>query len=246
VITPELTIITNISLEHREYPGKPSQIAFEKAGIIKRRCPVVTGVRQPSAFAVLSETARRKSAPVYRLGDAFSFRRKGPGAFTYRGIHRVWPGMVTGLLGDYQVENAAVVLAACELLLHKAPRISLDSVRAGLLAHRWPGRLRSYPRCHSSCSTAHNLDAAKQLARHVRKHFTGRDITVVVGILDDKPYAAMLRLLPPMASAWSSPRPESTVRCRRKRSKRWRKAGRRRQDHPGCRRSRYAWSQPRL
>jgi dihydrofolate synthase/folylpolyglutamate synthase len=135
------------------------------------------------------------------LGDAFSFRRKGPGAFTYRGIHRVWPGMVTGLLGDYQVENAAMVLAACELLLHKAPRISLDSVRAGLLAHRWPGRLEVVSEMPLvMLDGAHNLDAAKQLARHVREHFTGRDITVVVGILDDKPYAAMLRLLLPMAS----------------------------------------------
>jgi len=202
VITPELTIITNISLEHREFLGKTiPQIAFEKAGIIKRRRPVVTGVRQPSAFAVLSETARRKSAPVYRLGDAFSFRRRGPSAFTYRGIHRVWPGMVTGLLGDYQVKNAAVVLAACELLLNKAPRISLDSVRAGLLAHRWPGRLEVVSEMPLvMLDGAHNLDAAKQLARHVRTHFTGRDITMVVGILDDKPYAAMLKLLLPMAS----------------------------------------------
>jgi dihydrofolate synthase/folylpolyglutamate synthase len=202
VIKPELAIITNISLEHREYLGKTiPQIAFEKAGIIKERRPVVTGVRQPSAFAVLAETARRKSAPIYRLGDAFSFRRRGPSAFTYRGIHQVWPGMATGLLGDYQVENAAVVLAACELLLDKAPRISLDSVRAGLWAHRWPGRLEVVSEMPLvMLDGAHNLDAAKQLARHLRTHFTGRDITMVVGILDDKPYAAMLRLLLPMAS----------------------------------------------
>ncbi|MGE5255068.1 MAG: bifunctional folylpolyglutamate synthase/dihydrofolate synthase [Hyphomicrobiales bacterium] len=202
VISPELTIITNISLEHREYLGKTiPRIAFEKAGIIKRRRPIVTGVRQPSAFAILSETARRKSAPVYRLGDAFSFRRTGAGVFTYRGIDQVWPDMVTTLQGDYQVENAALVLAACELLLRKAPRISLESMRAGLLAHRWPGRLEVVSEMPLvMLDGAHNLDAAKQLARHVRTHFTGRDVTMVVGILDDKPYAAMLKLLLPMAS----------------------------------------------
>jgi dihydrofolate synthase/folylpolyglutamate synthase len=202
VITPELAIITNISLEHREYLGNTiARIAFEKAGIIKRRRPVVTGVRQPSAWAVLRKTARRKSAPVYRLGDAFSFRRTGAGAFTYRGIHQVWPDMATGLRGDYQLENAALVLAACELLLGKAPRISLASMRAGLSAHRWPGRLEVVSeKPLVMLDGAHNLDAAKQLARYVRTHFTGRAITLVVGILDDKPYAAMLKLLLPMAT----------------------------------------------
>jgi dihydrofolate synthase/folylpolyglutamate synthase len=202
VITPELTIITNISLEHREYLGDTiPRIAFEKAGIIKRRRPVVTGVRQPSALAVLRETARRKSAPVYRLGDAFGFRRRGAGAFTYRGIHHTWPDMVAGLRGDYQVENAALVLAACELLLSKAPRISQDGIRAGLLAHRWPGRLEVVSeKPLVMLDGAHNLDAAKQLARHVATHFAGRAITLVVGILDDKPYPAMLKLLLPLAT----------------------------------------------
>jgi dihydrofolate synthase/folylpolyglutamate synthase len=202
VITPELALITNVSLEHREYLGGTiAQIAVEKAGIIKRRRPVVTGVRQPSALAVLREAAARKSAPVYRLGEAFGFRRRGDGVFTYRGMRQVWPDMVTRLPGDFQVENAALTLAACELLLKKAPRISLDSIRAGLLSHRWPGRLeivREKPLV--VLDGAHNLDAAKQLARHVRTHLAGRDITLVIGILDDKPYPAMLRRLLPTAS----------------------------------------------
>jgi len=202
VITPELAIITNISLEHREYLGATiPRIANEKAGIVKRRRPVVTGVRQAAALAALQKAAQGKSAPVYRLGRDFSFRRREAGRFTYRGIHQVWPDMATGLQGDYQAGNAALVLAACELLLNKTPRVSLESMREGLRTTRWPGRLEVVSeKPLVMLDGAHNLDAARQLARHLRRHFKDRDITMVVGILDDKPYAAMLKLLLPMAS----------------------------------------------
>ena len=202
VITPELAIITNISLEHREYLGATiPRIAFEKAGIVKRRRPVVTGIRQPSAWEVLRQAAQQKSAPVFRLSRDFRFRRTGGGRFTYRGLRHVWPDMATGLQGDYQGGNAALVLAACELLLDKAPRLSLESMRAGLATTRWPGRLDVVSeKPLILLDGAHNLDAAKQLARHLRANFKDRDITLVVGILDDKPYAAMLKLLLPYAA----------------------------------------------
>jgi dihydrofolate synthase/folylpolyglutamate synthase len=201
-ITPELSIITNISLEHREYLGATiARIAYEKAGIVKRRRPVVTGIRQAAAFSVLDAVARGRSAPVYRLGRDFRFRRAGAGRFTYRGLSHTWPDMATGLQGDYQAQNAALVLAACELLLEKAPRVTLESLREGLATTRWPGRLEIVSENPLlMLDGAHNLDAAKQLARHLARHFKGRDITLVIGILDDKPYAAMLKLLLPLAA----------------------------------------------
>ena len=202
VLTPELSIITNVSLEHREYLGHSlPAIAFEKAGIIKRRRPVVTGVRQASAFAVVEQTARKKSAPVYRLGSQFRVRRQSGSRFTYHGMDHVWPDMVTGLQGDYQTQNAALVLAACELLLTRAPLISPQSIREGLLTNRWPGRLEVVSeKPLIMFDGAHNLEAARQLARHLSAHFREREITMVIGILDDKPYRSMLRLLLPMAT----------------------------------------------
>jgi dihydrofolate synthase/folylpolyglutamate synthase len=201
VVAPAVTVVTNVSLEHREYLGPTlAAIAFEKAGIIKRRTPVVTGVRQPSALAVIRRTAQMKSAPLYCLGKDFSCRRTGPQQFTYSGLSHRWSNLATSLQGSYQVGNAALVLAACELLQRKAPRIDLERIRRGLSAHRWPGRLEVV------CTTplvmvdgAHNLDAARQLARHLTHDLDGRKLTLVVGILDDKPYRAMLRLLLPLA-----------------------------------------------
>jgi dihydrofolate synthase/folylpolyglutamate synthase len=201
VLKPELSVITNISLEHREYLGRTlKEIAFEKAGIIKLRRPVVTGARQSSALSVIAQTARRQSSPLFRLGAQFRVRRTDDGRFTYYGMNHVWPDLATSLQGGYQAENAALTLAACELLMKKASRISLQSIREGLRMNRWPGRLELV--CEKPLvmfDGAHNLSAARQLAHHLAEHFKDREITMVIGILDDKPYRAMLRLLLPRA-----------------------------------------------
>jgi dihydrofolate synthase/folylpolyglutamate synthase len=202
VVAPSVTVVTNVSLEHREYLGPTlAAIASEKAGIIKRRVPVITAVRQPAALEVIRQAARRKSAPLYRLGREFSVRRSGAQEFRYFGLQHRWTGLATALQGRYQVDNAALVLAACELLLQRnAPGIELESIRRGLAAHRWPGRLETV--CEAPLvmvDGAHNLEAARQLARHLAEQLGDRKLTLVVGILDDKPYRAMLRLLLPLA-----------------------------------------------
>lgn len=201
VVTPSVTVVTNVSLEHREYLGPTlAAIAFEKAGIIKRRVPVVTGVSQPAALEVIRRTAQRKSAPLYRMGRDFSVRRSGAQEFRYFGLHHRWTGLATALQGRHQVDNAALVLAACEILQRNAPGIDIESIRRGLAAHRWPGRLETV--CEAPwimVDGAHNLEAARQLARHLAAQLGNRRLTLVVGILDDKPYRAMLRLLLPFA-----------------------------------------------
>jgi dihydrofolate synthase/folylpolyglutamate synthase len=201
VVAPELSVITNISLEHREYLGSTiARIALEKAGIIKRRTPVVTGVRQPSARAVVAQVAEAKSAPLYRFGKEFRIRRMPDGAFSYHGIGQRWTGLRTALEGDHQLENAALVLAACALLIPKAPRITIENIRTGLAETRWPGRLEVVCRRPLVMfDGAHNLEAAKRLAQHLRVSLAGRELTLVIGILDDKPHAAMLGLLLPLA-----------------------------------------------
>lgn len=201
VITPEVSVITNISREHREYLGPTiGRIAFEKAGIIKRARPVVTGVRQAAALAAIRQRADALAAPLYRLGAEFRTRRGPGGTFAYHGIGHLWRGLATGLEGVHQVQNAALVLAACELLLPHAPKVDLRHIRAGLRENRWPGRLERVSEDPLVIfDGAHNLDAARQLARYVTAHFRGRPLTLVVGILDDKPYRAMLKRLAPLA-----------------------------------------------
>jgi dihydrofolate synthase/folylpolyglutamate synthase len=202
VIQPAITIITNVSMEHRHYLGNTlAEITREKAGIIKKRTPLVTAVKQNQARSIVRQVARKKSAPVYIQGINFKTRRKRLGEFSYYGIENTWPHMQTALLGAYQIENAALALAASELLIKSHAKISPDNIKKGLKKYRWPGRLEivsDHPLI--ILDGAHNLIAARNLARFLNTNLGGRCITLVVGILDDKPFRAMLKSLLPVCS----------------------------------------------
>ena len=195
VIQPKVSIITNISLEHKTYLGDTiTAITGEKAGIIKAGVPVVTGVNQPKARAVIEEKAARLSAPLFIRGRDFRVRRSGNGRFSYSGIDNWWPGMQCSLMGGHQVENASLVLAASELVMRGESNLCRDSVQYGLAQNRWPGRLEVVSeKPYVLLDGAHNLMAARRLGRFLFDMLPGRKITLVAGILDDKPYQAILK-----------------------------------------------------
>ncbi|MCU0613914.1 MAG: Mur ligase family protein, partial [Desulfobacterales bacterium] len=118
VLKPRLSIISNISLEHRQYLGNTiAEITAEKGGIIKHGIPVVTGVNQKEAVEVLKDIAQKQEAPLFRLGEHFRVRKnKNSNTFSYVGISSTWKNMKAGLQGNHQIENAALALAACEIL----------------------------------------------------------------------------------------------------------------------------------
>jgi dihydrofolate synthase/folylpolyglutamate synthase len=202
IIRPRLSIITNISLEHREYLGNTlEQISREKAGIIKSRIPVITGIRQKKAIAVVENKAAEQSAPLFRFGKNFKVRRNALGTFSYQGIKANWKDLQTGLPGRHQVDNAALILAACEILNQKGVNLSLDHIKAGLIKNRWPGRLEIVSTDPVIIfDGAHNFIAARNLARFLSANYDRRNVTMVIGILDDKPYRAMLNCLLPTAN----------------------------------------------
>ncbi|MCK5205571.1 MAG: bifunctional folylpolyglutamate synthase/dihydrofolate synthase [Desulfobacterales bacterium] len=202
IITPAISIITNVSMEHRDYLGNTlAQITREKAGIIKQRTPVVTAVKQKQAQSVVQRVAHKKSAPVFMLGKNFTVRRNRTGYFSYYGIENTWHDLQTPLLGHYQVQNAALALAASELLNKLKAEISFKSIKNGLTKTRWPGRLEIVSdKPLVILDGAHNLIAARNLAKFLTENLVNRRITLVVGILDDKPYAPMLKSLLPVCS----------------------------------------------
>jgi len=199
IITPAISIITNVSMEHRDYLGNTlAEITREKAGIIKQATPVVTAVKQKQARSVVQEVARKKSAPLFMLGKDFTVRQNQSGHFSYYGIENTWHHIQTPLLGHYQVQNAALALAASELLIKDKAAISRESIKRGLTNTRWPGRLEIVSdNPLVILDGAHNLIAARNLAKFLAENLTKRRITLVIGILDDKPYGAMLKSLLP-------------------------------------------------
>ena len=202
IITPAISIITNVSMEHRDYLGNTlAQITREKAGIIKQRTPVVTAVKQKQAQSVVQRVAHKKSAPVFMLGKNFTVRRNRTGYFSYYGIENTWHDLQTPLLGHYQVQNAALALAASELLNKLKAEISFKSIKNGLTKTRWPGRLEIVSdKPLVILDGAHNLIAARNLSKFLAANLVNRRIILVVGILDDKPYAPMLKSLLPVCS----------------------------------------------
>lgn len=210
ILHPRLSIITNISLDHQAYLGNTiAKIAGEKGGIIKDGVPVVTGAKQKRAVDVLKTIAREKTAPFYRLGEAFRIRRHPGELFSYYGLDHSWPHLRTGLLGHHQADNAALVLAACELLKREKIELTQAHIQKGLLENKWPGRMEIVSKAPAVLlDGAHNIGAVNYLARYLSTHFADRRITLVTGILDDKAYPAMLRKLLPLCTRAIFTRPK--------------------------------------
>lgn len=202
ILKPVLTIISNIAVEHKKYLGNTiAGIAAEKGGIIKENVPVITGARQKSAVSVLKNISEKLSAPFYHFGKDFRVRRGKDGSFTYYGLENVWRNMRPGLLGKHQVDNAALTLASCEILTRDHVTLELQNIKDGLLKTRWPGRLEIVSNSPVIIlDGAHNLMAARKLAGFLSKEWGNRKITLVIGILDDKPYAEMLRSILPVCN----------------------------------------------
>jgi len=202
ILRPALSIITNISMEHQDYLGSSLYaIAGEKAGIIKHGIPVVTGVHQKSALKAIVSKADQEKAPVYRYGNAFRSRKPSANSraqyseFNYSGIQNRWPHIELSLEGDHQIRNASLALAACEVLNQNGKTaFSEETIRQGIKHTQWPGRLELVSRSPDIIlDGAHNFMSARTLRHYLATRYKDRHITLVVGILDDKPYRSIMK-----------------------------------------------------
>lgn len=202
VIEPDVCVITNVAFDHQEYLGQTlNSIAREKAGIIKRGVPLVTGALQPVVQGVLKTTCLRRSAPLYRFKNDFTVRRNADGSFQYRGLGKRWPALSVSLLGTHQTANAALALAAAEILEKKGV-LSLDSaaVERALREVRWPARLEvldTHPLI--VLDGAHNPQGAESLRDSLKECFSYDRLHLVLGVMADKDIRGIFRRLLPMA-----------------------------------------------
>lgn len=199
VIEPLATCITTIDFDHEKYLGRTlSEIAAEKAGIIKRATPVVCGSMPRAALATVSRVAKKKHARVFRLGKDASAERLSSSldgsVFEYRGLGPR-RRLRTRLLGSHQIENAAVAVLAAEVLKSEGVRITSGSIAAGVESAVWPGRLQILRRRPLViCDGAHNASGARSLAAGLR-HLGIEKAVTVFAVLRDKNYGRMLRTL---------------------------------------------------
>jgi dihydrofolate synthase/folylpolyglutamate synthase len=214
VITPLVSVITNIDLEHQEFLGTTlEQIAFEKAGIIKPCVPVVTGAVQPESVSIIEREATARNAPVYRLPQHFQPKNIIPGivqTFDYQGLADAYPALRIAMLGPYQVDNACLALAAIECLRRAGLSLDEHAVRHGLEQTRWDGRLeRVANRPDIYLDGAHNPASAKQLAKALREMKPAYQRTIlIIGILGDKDYQGVLSELVPLVDHVVATKPQ--------------------------------------
>lgn len=194
VITPLLSIITNITLEHTEYLGETiKEIAAEKACIIKPWVPVITAA-QDEALEEIENIAMNISAPLLIFKRDFNLSSYNSEKFDYSGISFDLHNIDTNMRGSYQANNIALAIAAIELLdkIHSI-KINEQAIRLGLAKIDWAGRfeiLRDNPPI--ILDSAHNPGAAKALVESIKSHFPDRKFTFLIGMLNDKGHEEFL------------------------------------------------------
>jgi dihydrofolate synthase/folylpolyglutamate synthase len=198
VISPLVTAITNISMEHQFFLGsRLLDIAGEKAGIIKDGVDLITGATQPNVIRLFESIAKEKKAPLWRAGKDIQYRTTGLG-FHYYGLRRRFNRLHLGLNGKFQARNAALAVAVVERLEEKGFKISATDIRSGLSNIVWPGRMQVVAKDPTIIlDGAHNPAAARALTESIRADFKYRRLILVIGVMEDKEIGRLLQGIVP-------------------------------------------------
>ena len=205
VTDASVAVITSVDLDHQEFLGTTlTAIAGEKAGVIKSGRPVVSGCEHPDVRAVIREKCRETGVQLIETGglDAVSnlFHLDGRYGFDLDmdGLHL--PGITLHMAGRFQVKNAVTAAVAAVQLARAGFHISPESIREGLRAASWPGRLEVIrQRPLILLDGAHNPAAAREVAEFVRQHFQGRRVRLVYASMRDKAIGEISDFLFPLA-----------------------------------------------
>ena len=182
IITPEVSLITNISKDHTDILGNTlPEIAFEKAGIIKKNTPVVISEYQEETAPVFIKRAKEEKAPIVFANELTT-------------------NLTTDLQGIYQEKNIKGVIAVIDFLKHQGWDISDENLKNGLLnvvknTHlkgRWQ-TLSTHPTV--VCDTGHNIGGLTYVMEQLKKQ-TYTQLHIVIGFVKEKDVKGVLELFP--------------------------------------------------
>ena len=183
IITPEVSVITNIGLDHTQFLGDTlEKVAVEKAGIIKDRVPVIIGETSPETKRVFEEIALERNAPIVfaEMNDASTYS--------------------SDLKGSYQQKNIRTVISILRMLQKKGWNISEENIQKGLmntvkntgLMGRWQ-ILGQAPKV--ICDTAHNREGLQIVLDQLASE-DFQNLHIILGVVSDKDLASILPLFP--------------------------------------------------
>ncbi|WP_278637144.1 bifunctional folylpolyglutamate synthase/dihydrofolate synthase [Capnocytophaga sputigena] len=186
IITPEVSLITNISKDHTDILGDTlPKIAFEKAGIIKQNVPVVISEYQEETAPVFTARAKEIKAPIIFA-------------------NHIETSLTTDLQGAYQEKNIKGVIAVTELLIHQGWDITPENIAQGLLhvVHNTnlKGRWQTLGSCPTIvCDTGHNVGGLTYVMEQLKKQ-TYTHLHIVVGFVKEKDVNSVLEFFPKEAT----------------------------------------------
>ena len=206
VIHPEVTVITNIGLDHCEFLGNDiTDITSEKAGIIKAGVPLITAARDEDVIKQLSVIADKRGSEIHIYDRDFSGSILAMDdrhiSIDYKG-YKNYDNLFIPLSGEYQLYNMCTAIRVYEVLREKGVPVSDISMESGLQNINLEGRLEwvsHTPPILIDC--AHNPDAAKSLAVSVKRLFSNKKIVLIAGIMADKDIRGILKQIAPLARA---------------------------------------------
>ena len=197
---PLVTVITGIAMDHTAFLGDTIEaIAAEKAGILKAGAPVVWGGKDAAARRVIEARAQELNVPFIAAQDTTTERVQCDlsGTVLDWGAHK---RVHIPLLGLYQPQNLATVLATLDALRAQGLAISEEAQREGLANVRWPGRFEKLSDAPLILSDgAHNPEGIAAAARSIAHYFGGERVLLLSGVMADKDYTDMIRDLAPVA-----------------------------------------------
>jgi dihydrofolate synthase/folylpolyglutamate synthase len=198
MITPLVSIITNIGREHTQQLGEViARIASEKAGIVKRGVPTITAVTQPEALESIRTICAQRESELIQVQDGSTYKVLESSIygsrFDFSSNSSPYENLELNLAGSHQVLNAVTALTALQKLRQLGWKVKEEALRTGLKKTEWRARLEVYKKEPLVLlDVAHNPPGMKALVDSLEELLPGKQIIFVFGVMEDKDQAAML------------------------------------------------------
>lgn len=208
IITKSLvSVITSISLDHTGILGDTiEKIAYEKAGIIKENGVVLVYDQTDEAKDVIKSVCKEKKAKYIEVNfDNINIKKSDINSQVYdcNVMGEVYNNLEIMLIGEHQINNSILAMSVLKYIkdTKKLDNVSEEYIRKGLITTKWPGRIEKIKESPIFIiDGAHNEDGAKSLAKALDKHFKGKKLTLLIGMLEDKDIDGVLDILMPKFS----------------------------------------------
>jgi len=211
---PLVSVITAIGKDHQDVLGNDIEsIAYEKGGIIKKNCATVLYFPNRLVYNVINEICQKENSPLfYNSNIKFKDVRHSLDKmfFSIETDLYTYDGLELSLLGEHQLYNAATVLTTVEILKKQGVVIPESSIKQGLKDCYWPGRIEIIKKEPLVIlDGSHNEESAQALSQFLKDYLNNKKITLLIGILKDKPYKKIIDTILPFAKKVIITEPDS-------------------------------------